>query len=196
VGWVITYSLVVRSNKKQHKNQINHEVYKEIVSELNQYATRLNEFSAIVQSHSFVKIVERTESKKLAGKQWVVQVLQSGTNLAFSRFLSTWESYEIFLQHLQKSKTIFQEENVKVYEEFQNIFLFQNPENARVANLEQFEEKLSGLYKLSQDATIYLMDFKKVLQNCFYRQYGLKHLEPRTPLEKSLVLTEHGLVEK
>src|SRR3989338_2081817 len=147
LGWLVTYWFVIRAQAKQHKNEINHEIYKELIQE-------------------------------------------------FYKFLQKWESYEIFVQDLQKIMLIFKKENDKVFEEFQNIFLLQDPEAENNKDEKGFEARLDALWEVSANVSCYLMDFKKVLQNYFYKQYGLKALKPRaTEDSKYLVLTEKGLVE-
>lgn len=196
LGWVVTYWFVIRAQDKQHKNEINHEVYKELIYELDQYAGQLSEFSSKVQAYKFTKSFKHMGTEKQAVKKWIDEVIQLGINLQFHKFLQKWESYEIFIQDLQKIMLIFKKENDKVLEEFQNIFLLEDPEAANNKDENSFEARLDVLWELSANVSCYLMDFKKVLQNYFYKQYGLGALKPRvTEDSKYLVLTEKGLVE-
>ncbi len=196
LGWLVTYWFVIRAQAKQHKNEINHEIYKELVQELDKYAGQISEFSSKVQAYKFTKSFKHVGTEKQAVKRWIDETMQVGTNLQFYKFLQKWESYEIFVQDLQKIMLVFKKENDKVFEEFQNIFLLQDPEEANNKDENSFEARLDALWELSVNVSCYLMDFKKVLQNYFYKQYGLKALKPRvTEDSRFLVLTEKGLVE-
>lgn len=194
LGWIITYWFVIRAQAKQHKNEINHEIYKELIQELDKYAGQISEFSSKVQAYKFTKSFKHVGTEKQAVKRWIEEVIQVGTSLQFYKFLQKWESYEIFVQDLQKIMLIFKKENDKVFEEFQDIFLLQNPEDANSKDENGFEDRLDKLWEQSVNVSCYLMDFKKVLQNYFYKQYGLKTLKPRqTEESKYLVLTEEGI---
>ncbi|OGK16334.1 hypothetical protein A2862_03305 [Candidatus Roizmanbacteria bacterium RIFCSPHIGHO2_01_FULL_38_41] len=196
LGWLVTYWFVIRAQAKQHKNEINHEIYKELIQELDKYAGQISEFSSKVQAYKFTKSFKHMGTEKQAVKKWIDETMQVGTNLQFYKFLQKWESYEIFVQDLQKIMLIFKKENDKVFEEFQNIFLLQDPEAENNKDEKGFEARLDALWEVSANVSCYLMDFKKVLQNYFYKQYGLKALKPRaTEDSKYLVLTEKGLVE-
>ncbi|KKU91372.1 MAG: hypothetical protein UY21_C0010G0027 [Microgenomates group bacterium GW2011_GWA1_48_10] len=196
IGWLVTYWFVIHAQDKQHKNEINHEVYKELIQELDNYAGQLSEFSSKVQSYKFTKSFKHMGTEKQAVKKWIDETIQSGTNLQFHKFLQKWESYEIFIQNLQEIILTFKRENDKVMESFQNTFLLNDPEEANNKDAASFETKLDESWELCVNVSCYLMDFKKVLQNYFYKQYGLKAVKPRVPEDKKyLVLTEKGLVK-
>lgn len=196
IGWLVTYWLVIRSQDRQHKNEINHEVYKELIQELDIYAGQLSEFSAKVQAYAFTKSFKHIGTEKEAFKRWLDETTQIGTSLKFHKFLQKWESYEIFVQDLQEVKKLFLRENDKITKEFQDIFLFQDAEASKAKNQTIFENKLTELWESTVNVSCYLMDFKKVLQNYFYKHYGLKAVKSRVPEDsKYFVLTEAGLIK-
>ena len=114
LGWLVTYWFVIRAQAKQHKNEINHEIYKELIQELDKYAGQISEFSSKVQAYKFTKSFKHMGTEKQAVKKWIDETMQVGTNLQFYKFLQKWESYEIFVQDLQKIMLIFKKENDKI----------------------------------------------------------------------------------
>jgi len=194
IGWFATYLFVIRAQDKQHKNEINHEVYKDLVKELDKYASQLSNFSSKVQAYKFTKSFKHLGTEKQAFKSWLEETIDLGVNLKFYLFLRKWESYEIFVQKISDTMLIMKKENDKVTENFQNIFLLDDPEKAWETNPEKFESILDELYELSANVSCYIMDFKKILQNNFYKHYGIRSVKARVPEDKKyLVLTEKGL---
>jgi hypothetical protein len=191
-GWVISHYLLINAQDRQHKNEINHEVYKELILELDRYANQISDFSSKVQGYRFTKIYTGTGRHEKVMREWVNDVISSGNHLEFYRFLQKWESYEIFVQDIQEIMLILKRENDKIRKNFQELFLYNDPAQT---DRKQFEIKTDELFELTNTVSCYVMDFKKVLQNYFYRQYGLKLVKPRTPEDsKYLVLTRKGLV--
>lgn len=194
IGWFATYLFIIRAQDKQHKNEINHEVYKDLVKELDKYASQLSNFSSKVQAYKFTKSFKHLGTEKQAFKSWLEETINLGLNLKFYLFLRKWESYEIFVQNMSDTMLILKKENDKVTENFQNIFLLNDSEKAWETNPEKFESILDELYELSANVSCYIMDFKKILQNNFYKHYGIKSVKNRiTEDKKYLVLTDKGL---
>lgn len=196
LGWIATYWFVVRAQKKQHKNEINHEVYKELIESLDQYAAELSEFSNKLQAFHFISTLMKAGIEEKPIREWTNDVRNIGSEMKFHLFLQKWESYEIFLQNLNTVKTTFNNEQKSVMQEFYELLLFQDPVTAIKKDKADFEKKLNKLWERTAELSIYILDIKIVLQNNFYKQYGLKKIPFRKPEDpKYKILTEKGLVK-
>lgn len=193
IGWVVTYLFVIKAQKKQHKNEINHEVYKDLIFSLDQYAAELSAFSSKLQSFHITSVYRHLGTEELQIMNWINEVRTAGNNLRFYLFLQKWESYEIFLQNLNTVKLTFNKEQGKVTDEFLGLLLLQEPSELIKKDRENFLVKLDHLWEESMSLSMYILDMKIILQNYFYGPYGLKRLSFRKPEDpKYKVLTEKG----
>lgn len=195
IGWLMAYRLAVRSQEKQHKNEINHEVYKELITVLDKYAEDLAILTAKAQSHEFLRLhKDEVLHNQSAVSQWINEVTELGTNMRFHLFLQKWESYEIFVQELQTPMMVVKKTNDAVMEKFRELFLFKDVGHLKLNNEQMLKIEIDSLVDTCADLQMYIIDFKKVLQNNFYKKYGLPLLKQRQPTDpKYKVLTEKGL---
>lgn len=194
VGWLATYYFLVRAQNKLQKDKIHHEIYKELIKELDIYAAQLTQFSTKVQAFKFTEVFRRLGNEDEKVVEWINETVEAGSNLKFYMFLQRWESYEIFVQDLNSAKSDLAREHNSMNEKFQNLFLFQDTQILIKTDKEKFTEELNKLWEKTSEQVCYVMDMKVVLQNFFYKKYDLKMIIHRKPTDpKYSILTEDGL---